>query len=115
MIDNIITFPKMKLGGPPQSPEELANRISEYKKAFAEDIAEFLWGHVIGELARSGCDFQSNPEELYPSIVLVLEAIKSLHLHSNGIDHPLQKLAVTIMEESDEDIEIMIDIDEILE
>jgi hypothetical protein len=64
---------------------------------------------VIGELARSGCDFQSNPEELYPSIVLVLEAIKSLHLHANGIDHPLQELAAEIIDENDEGIEIFVD------
>jgi hypothetical protein len=115
MTNNVIKFPKMKLDAPPQNPEELANKISEYKKAFAEDIAEFLWGHVIGELARSGCDFQSNPEELYPSIVLVLEAIKSLHLHANGIEHPLQELAASIIEENDDGIEIVIDIEDDLE
>jgi hypothetical protein len=109
MSDNVIKFPRMKLGAPPQSPEELAEKISEYKRAFADDIAEFLWGHVIGELARSGCDFQSNPEELYPSIVLVLEAIKSLHLHANGVDHPLQELAAEIIDENDEGIEIFVD------
>jgi hypothetical protein len=115
MSDNVVKFPKMKLDTPPQTPEELATKISEYKKAFAEDIAEFLWGHVIGELARSGCDFQSNPEELYPSIVLVLEAIKSLHLHANGIEHPLQALAEAIIDENGEEIQIVIDIQEDLE
>jgi hypothetical protein len=115
MSDNVIKFPKMKLDAPPQSPEELAIKINEYKKAFAEDISEFLWGHVIGELARSGCDFQSNPEELYPSIVLVLEAIKSLHLHANGIEHPLQPLAAAIIEENDGEIEIIVDIEEDLD
>lgn len=113
MNDNIIKFPKMKLETPPQSAEELAEKISEYKRSFAEDVAEFLWQHVLGELARSGCDFQSDPEELYPSIVLVLESIKSLHLHASGIEHPLQKIApLLISEDGKEDIQIIVDIDE---
>lgn len=113
MSDNVIKFPKMKLDTPPQSPEELAEKISEYKRSFAEDVSEFLWQHVLGELARSGCDFQSNTEELYPSIVLVLESIKSLHLHANGIEHPLQKIAPLMLnEDEDGEIEIVVDIDE---
>lgn len=103
----------MKLDTPPQSPEELVEKITEYKRSFAEDVSEFLWQHVLGELGRSGCDFQSNPEELYPSIVLVLESIKSLHLHANGIDHPLQKIAPLMLnEDEDGEIEIVIDISE---
>jgi len=99
--NNVIEFPKMKMETPPQSPEDLAEKISEYKRSFAEDIAEFLWSHVLGELARSGCDFESNAEELYPSIVLLLESIKSLHLHANGVHHPLQDLAAESIEEED--------------
>jgi len=116
MSNNIIKFPRMKLDSPPQSAEELAEKISEYKRSFAEDISEFLWQHVLGELARSGCDFQTDTDELYPSIILVLEAIKSLHLHSNGIEHPLQKIAPLMLnEDEDHEIEIIIDIDDEVE
>jgi hypothetical protein len=47
--------------------------------------------------------------------VLVLEAIKSLHLHANGIEHPLQALAEAIIDENGEEIQIVIDIQEDLE
>ena len=91
--NNVITFPKMKLDTPPQSPEELAYKLSEYKKSFANDISEFLWDHVLSEMVRSGCKFEAEAEKYYPSIILLLESIRSLYLHAQGIDHPLQEFA----------------------
>ena len=107
----------MRLDTPPQSPEELAEKITEYKKSFADDISEFLWNHVLGELARSGCNLEDKADELFPSILLVLESIRSLHLHSNDIHHPLQDFASESFngedddEDNDEDNDEEIDID----
>lgn len=92
-LDNIIQFPKMKLDAPPQSPQEVANKLIEYKTNYADEISEILWDHVLGELTRAGCDFGKNIDEFFPSMVLILESIRSLHLQVNGIDHPLQKFA----------------------
>lgn len=114
MTNNVIRFPKIKLDAPAQSPEELAIKIEEYKRSFADDISEFLWQHVIVELSRAGCNFSKDTEELYPSIVLVLESIRSLHLHANGVEHPLQDIARELLEEEDEEEtqEEMVDISE---
>jgi len=109
MSNNVITFPKMKLDAPPQSPEELAEKLSEYKKSFADDISEFLWNHVLSEMVRSGCRFDAEAEEYYPSIILMLESIRSLYLHSQGIEHPLQEFAQDFIdldsEQDDEDVD----------
>lgn len=102
--DNIIKFPKMKLDSPPQSAEELAEKLTEYKKSFAEDISEFLWNHVLTELVRSGCRFDVEAEEFYPSIILLHEAIKSLHLQANGVYHPLQDFADEFIDLEDEEV-----------
>ena len=105
---NVVAFPKVKVeGAPPTSPEELSEKITEYKTSFAEEISEVLWNLVLGELARAGCDFESNIEVYYPSMIMILESIKSLHLQTAGIYHPLQDAAaesfvVTVEEESDE-------------
>ena len=96
--NNIITFPKMKLDSPPQSPEELAQKLAEYKTSFADDISEFLWNHVLTEMVRSGCRFDAEAEEYYPSIILLLEAIRSLYLHAQGIEHPLQEFATEFID-----------------
>lgn len=110
MTNNVIKFPKMKLDAPPQSPEELAEKLAEYKKSFADDISEFLWNHVLSEMVRSGCRFDSQAEELYPSIILLLESIRSLYLQTQGIEHPLQDFAREFIDLSDgeiKDIEIV--------
>lgn len=111
MTDNIIKFPKMKLDTPPQSPEELAQKLIEYKTSFSEDISEFLWSHVLSEMVRSGCNFGEDSQEYYPSIILVHEAIKSLHLQANGVHHPLQDFAAEFidMEEDSEEDEKVVD------
>jgi len=91
MTDNIIQFPK--LGPGPSSPEEVAEMLQEYKEDFANEIAEMLWNHVIGELHRAGCDFHTDMNKFFPSMMLVLESIRSLHLQSQGVSHPLQEIA----------------------
>lgn len=102
MSDNIIKFPKMKLDSPPQSPEEVTEKLIEYKTSFADDISEFLWSHVLSEMVRSGCKFDENSEEYYPSIILLHESIKSLHLQTNGIHHPLQDFAAEFIDLDEE-------------
>jgi hypothetical protein len=110
----IIEFPKMKLDAPPQSAEELSERLTEYRTSFSNDVSEQLWNLVLIEMVRSGCRFEQNTEEYYPSIILLLEAIKSLHLQASGIHHPLQDFAKDFIVEEDLDEE-MVDIDELLE
>ena len=79
---NVVKFPKEKLLSPEniQTQEDMLKQIEEYKMSFADDIAEILSNHIFGELARSGVNFQGNIDELFPSMVLVTEAIQSLHL-----------------------------------
>lgn len=103
MANNIIKFPKMKLDSPPQSPEELTQKLIDYKTSFSEDISEFLWSHVLSEMVRSGCNFGEDSQEFYPSIILLHEAIKSLHLQANGVHHPLQDFASEFIDLEDED------------
>lgn len=109
----IIEFPKIKVDGPPQSAEELQDQLEEFKSEYSNEIAEFLWRNILGELVRSGCDF-TNMDRYFPSMLLVLESIRSLHLQSQGIHHNLQdfaKDAITV-EELEEFEEKMVDIED---
>lgn len=115
---DIIEFPKEKQNGPPQSQEEVAEKLLEFKLGHADQIAEALWQYVLTELIRAGCIFTSEgPAETnkhFPAMVLVLEAIKSLHLSTYGIHHPLQDFAGDSINIDDyrEEQEITVDIDE---
>jgi hypothetical protein len=110
----IIKFPKMKLDSPPQSLEELSEKLTEYRTSFSNDVAESLWNLVLVEMVRSGCRFEEDTETFYPSIILLLESIRSLHLQASGIHHPLQDFAEEFIENEEIDKE-MIDIGELLE
>jgi len=114
-MSKIIMFPKTNLSIAPQSQEELAEKLKEYRVSFSEDVAEQLWNMVLIEMVRSGCRFDTNPEEYYPSIILVLESIKSLHLHAHGIEHPLQEMAKELIEEDEDLDEELVDIPENVE
>lgn len=112
--EKIIQFPKMKLNCPPQSPQEIEEKLIEYKENYSREIADILWQNVLGEMARSGCNFDENVDKYFPSMVLILEAIKSLHLLTNGIDHPLQEFAkenITIEEIYTKTVDIDEDLD----
>lgn len=91
---DIIEFPKQKrLGSPPQNEDELQEQVADFRYGLADQVSELIWQSVLTELIRSGCDFGDEPSEYFPSIVLVLETIKSLHLLSQGLHHPLQDFA----------------------
>lgn len=114
MADNIIEFPRLKVDAPVQTAEDLQEKIREYKEEFANEIAEFIWRQAIGELVRSGCDFTQDMQTYFPSMMLVLESIRSLHLQSQGMPHTLQdfaKEAITI-EDIEEFNEKMVDIED---
>lgn len=109
--NNIIEFPNIKIDTPPQSMEEVQEHLRMYKESYASDVADILWQHVINELGRAGCDFEKDMDSYYPSMVLILESIRSLHLQTSGIEHPLQTFAIEhiTIEEIDEK---MVDFDD---
>ncbi|MFA7408391.1 MAG: hypothetical protein WCY93_11305 [Anaerolineaceae bacterium] len=69
------------------------DKLREYKASFSNEISEFLWNHVLFEMTRSGVNFDDNLDDMFPHMILVLEAIRSLHLYANDIEHPLQDIA----------------------
>lgn len=94
--DNIISFPKDKMLTPPQNAQELADSVKEFKLGHADQISEALWQYVLTEMIRSGVVFEQGIKgtvKYFPAMVLILESIKSLHLLTNGIHHPLQDFA----------------------
>jgi hypothetical protein len=110
---NVVRFPKEKLSTAAnvQSQEEYLKMIEEYKTRFADELAEILSNQIFGELARCGVDFSSKIDDVFPSMVMVVESIRALHLKCSGIHHPLQDLAVEAYdndgdeEEDDEEVE----------
>lgn len=123
--DNLIQFPKIH-SNPPINEQSVSERIREYKESYSTELAEIIWENVLGEMARAGCDFDENMDKYFPSMILIFEAIRSLHLQTMGEEHQLQPFAennVVILDTSPErlagglkkNLEETIDIDEDLD
>jgi hypothetical protein len=90
--DNLIQFPSIH-SNPPIDQVSVQQRIKEYKESYSTELAEIIWENVLGEMARAGCDFDSDMEKYFPSMILIFEAIRSLHLQTMGEEHQLQPFA----------------------
>ena len=123
--DNLIQFPKIH-SNPPINEQSVSERIREYKESYSTELAEIIWENVLGEMARAGCDFDENMDKYFPSMILIFEAIRSLHLQTMGEEHQLQPFAennVVILDTSPErlagglkkNLDETIDIDEDLD
>ena len=91
--DNLIHFPKIH-SNPPINEESVAEKIREYKESYSTELAEIIWENVLGEMARAGCEFDSDFENYFPSMILIFESIRSLHLQTMGEEHQLQPFAL---------------------
>jgi hypothetical protein len=121
--NNVIHFPRTDYETP-NSHEEVGQKIRQYKESYSSELSEIIWEMVLGEMARAGCDLEEDAELYFPSMILIFESIRSLHLMTMGVDHELQDFAeenVYVADGSDETaltggfmkkVEESIDIDE---
>ena len=88
----LIPFPSLH-SNPPIDEVSVSERIRQYKESYSSELTEIIWENVLGEMARAGCDFDDNMEVYFPSMILIFEAIRSLHLQTMGEEHQLQAYA----------------------
>ena len=100
--DNLIYFPKIH-SNPPINEESVAEKIRDYKESYSSELVEIIWENVLGEMARAGCDFDEDFETYFPSMILIFESIRSLHLQTMGEEHQLQHFATQNVEILDSD------------
>lgn len=110
-MNNVIDFAKFK--NELDSLEEIEEDTEEVIPS--DMLVERIWANALQELERSGCKLSKNTRLYFPSMVLVLESIRSLHMLSNGEEHALQDFAREALDQYDLEHlfdEIPVDIDE---
>ena len=90
--NNVIPFPRI-YSTAPHSLEEVGEKIKEYKESYSSELSEIIWENVLGEMARAGCDLEEDLDLYFPSMILIFESIRSLHLMTMGVEHQLQDFA----------------------
>jgi hypothetical protein len=103
MNDNIIKFPKLKKEQE-KTFEEFEDLLMKDVKEEADESAEFLWACVLMDMSGQGFELNRASDDIKVASILILEAIRSLHYLSKGIEHPLQDVAKELF-----DIEVVKD------
>jgi hypothetical protein len=106
MNDNIIKFPKLKKEQEKtfENFEEFEDLLMKDVKEEADESAEFLWACVLMDMSGQGFELNRASDDIKVASILILEAIRSLHYLSKGIEHPLQDVAKELF-----DIEVVKD------
>ena len=95
-MDNIIKFPGRI--EEETSFVEFEDEIMTDAKKEADDDAEFVWACVLMDMNNSGYNLDRASEEMKTGSILILEAIRSLHYLTKGIEHPLQEVSKELFE-----------------
>lgn len=91
-VDNVILFPVVKRGSPPQTLDDIRDSVAEVRKEHTTNIlGNFLPEMYSNLMELSGSDVFKT--EFAKDVTLVNEAVKSLIMKCNGQPYPLQALA----------------------
>ena len=94
-MNNIVDFTKFK-------SKISEKEIEDIEEESETDLAiERIWAGVLQDLERAGCRFSKDTRLYFPSMVLVLESIRSLYLLANEEEHGLQEFARDALDQYD--------------
>lgn len=99
---NVIPFTKPKKDTPPQSLDEIIQKISENQNEVIDSVSEQIARQVFGELTNLGYDFESVDKSVAYDMILVLESIKSLQHKLMDKEYPLQCILDDVFKIEDE-------------
>ena len=91
-MNNVIDFTKFKA----KNTEEVEDTEEMTEVDY---LVERIWAGVLQDLERAGCRFSRDPKLYFPSMILVLESIRSLYLLANDEQHGLQEFAQDALSE----------------
>ena len=87
-MSNIIAFPKEKKNCPPQSVEEMQDRLAEKKIEYVNDIVDCYGTEMLTKISLDG--FEIDEDNFMKDFAFTLESLRSGLYRSVGVKHPLQ-------------------------
>ena len=101
-MSNIIAFPKEKKNCPPQSVEEMQDRLAEKKIEYVNEIVDFYGSEMLVKISQDG--FEIDDDNFMKDFAFTLESLRSGLYRSVGVEHPLQESVDEAIEISLSDI-----------
>jgi hypothetical protein len=98
--DNVIQFPKTNVWNDLSHITNLEKAVEEAETArayYAELTADEIMGFVLAKCQIAGYTMLESPENVRDA-VMISEAIKSMLLRSQGINHPIQEFVDDVID-----------------
>ena len=107
-MSNVIAFPKEKKNCPPQSIEEVQDRLAVKKIEYVNEIVDYYGTELLAKISQDG--FEIDEDNFMKDFAFTLESLRSGLYRSVGVEHPLQEsvdeaidIALSDFNEDDED------------
>jgi hypothetical protein len=113
MSDNVIIFPKEKVGGRlPPTEQDVKDNLDTFKHTHIQEtvslIAPILFQHI--ELAGFDIFEDDDDEDSLKESALLVEAIRAILCKYYGLEHPFQKLSKNIFKIEEDGLLTIVDI-----
>ena len=101
-MSNVIAFPKEKKNCPPQSIEEVQDRLAVKKIEYVNEIVDYYGTELLAKISQDG--FEIDEDNFMKDFAFTLESLRSGLYRSVGVEHPLQESVDEAIEISLSDI-----------
>ena len=98
MTDNVIMFPGFKRESPPQSVEEIVDKVTQTRKDHVDGVMMDLIPEFIHLFGSYGIDI--NSDEYVKDVAMIMEAIKSMISRQYKLPHSFHELVDNIFDYS---------------
>ena len=96
MTDNVVLFPGVKRESPPQTVEEIADKVTQTRKEHVDGVVNDLIPDIIHAFGAYGLDI--NSDEYIKDVAMVMEAIKAMVSRQYRLEHPFHNMVDTVFE-----------------
>ena len=96
MTNNVILFPGFKSESPPQTIEEIADKVTQTRKDHVDMIMIDLIPDMIHVFGSYGVDI--NSEEYVKDVAMIMESIKAMINRQYHLEHPFHSMVDNIFD-----------------
>lgn len=96
MTDNVVLFPGMRRDAPPQSIEEITDRVTQNRKDHIEEVMYQIIPEMIYMFGSHGLDV--NSDEYIKDVAMIMESIKSLASRQYQLEHSFHSMVDNIFD-----------------
>ncbi len=94
MTDNVVIFPVTKKQSPPQTIEEIVDRVTQTRIDHVENVLIDIIPDMIHMFGSYGLDISS--DDYVKDVAMIMESVKSMISRQYHVEHPFHKMVDTI-------------------